>query len=334
MFPTNLIQACFQLHRTIRVMEASSVFPVGLNTSEVPRVLRREFEYSDGLNVFGVIVFCSVFGLVSGYMGPLAQTHVQFFSILNSICMRLAYIVNWYFPLGVFFLIVHSCVTGDDLGEHVADVRLYVLTVLGGLMLHSFLILPTCYFVIVRRNPLVLAKQCLHAILVGFGTSDSVASVPVTMSCLEVSGIDRRVTRFVLPIACAFNLDGTALYAAVGSIFVANLNGIQLNFEHYIIVGIVAALTSFANRGIPNAVVITMVLVLQAAGLSAKHLPLLLAVDWIMNRCRTAVNVFSQAIAAAVVARAVRRDLEHSEEVLEEYHWERVSEVGVTKRLR
>lgn len=52
-----------------------------------------------------------------------------------------------------------------------------------------------------------------------------------------MSGIDRRVTRFVLPIACAFNLDGTALYAAVGSIFVANLNGIQLNFEHYIIVG-------------------------------------------------------------------------------------------------
>lgn len=71
------------------------------------------------------------------------------------------------------------------------------------------------------------------------GTSDSVASVPVTMSCLEVAGVDRRVTRFVLPIACAFNLDGTALYAAVGSIFVANLNGIQLNFVHYIIVGYV-----------------------------------------------------------------------------------------------
>ena len=74
-----------------------------------------------------------------------------------------------YFPFGVLFLLVHSCITGDDLGVHLADVRVYILTVLVGLFVHSFVLLPLCYHLVVKKSPLVFAWKCFQAIMVGFG---------------------------------------------------------------------------------------------------------------------------------------------------------------------
>ncbi|KAH8031679.1 hypothetical protein HPB51_019808 [Rhipicephalus microplus] len=268
----------------------------------------------------GIIVFCSAFGLFAGFMGETTVIMVDFFSVLNVLTMKLAYLVMWYFPIGVVFLLSASIGRGDDLGEQAINVGAYIGTVMTGLAIHSLIVLPLIYYSFVRKNPLVFAKNLLHAFVTAFGTSDSVATLPVTFMCLEQNNkLDRRVTRFVAPIASAFNLDGTALYAAIGTIFIANLSGIELDFAHYLAITVAAALTSFANRGIPNAGVITMILVLKAGGIGPSHIGLLLAVDWIMNRCRTCVNVFSQSIAVAIVHHSVEMELKRNQNALE--HW-------------
>lgn len=320
MFPENIVQACFQLHRTVRVAQPPRYIPLGVNASDLEPDIIRKFQYSDGLNIFGVIVFCSVFGLFAGLMGETVVIMVDFFSILNVLSMKLAYLVMWYFPIGVVFLLCASIGRGDELGEQAFNVGAYIGTVMTGLAIHSFIVLPLIYYAFVGKNPLVFAKNLLHAFVTAFGTSDSVATLPVTFMCLEQNNkLDRRVTRFVAPIASAFNLDGTALYGAVGTIFIANLSGIELDFAHYLAICVAAALTSFANRGIPNAGVITMILVLKAGGIGPSHIGLLLAVDWVMNRCRTCVNVLSQSIAVAIVHHSVEMELKRNQNALE--HW-------------
>uniref|UniRef100_A0A0K8R447 Amino acid transporter n=1 Tax=Ixodes ricinus TaxID=34613 RepID=A0A0K8R447_IXORI len=320
MFPENIVQACFQLHRSVRVVEPPSFVPPGMNASDLPPVVTRTLQYSDGLNIFGIVVFCSAFGLFAGYMGEATAVMVEFFSVLNVLSMKLAYLVMWYFPIGVVFLLCASIGRGDDLGEHAFNIGVYIGTVMTGLAIHSLVVLPLIYYAFVRKNPLVFAKNLLHAFVTAFGTSDSVATLPVTFMCLEQNNkLDRRVTRFVAPIASAFNLDGTALYAAVGTIFIANLSGIELDFAHYLAICVAAALTSFANRGIPNAGVITIILVLKAGGIGPAHVGLLLAVDWIMNRCRTCVNVLSQSIAVAIVHKSVEMELRRNQNALEDW---------------
>lgn len=320
MFPENIVQACFQLHRTVRISQPPRYIPVGVNASDLEPDIIRKLQYSDGLNIFGIIVFCSMFGLFAGLMGESVVIMVDFFSILNVLCMKLAYLVMWYFPIGVVFLLCAAIGRGDELGEQAFNVGAYIGTVMTGLAIHSFIVLPLIYYTFVRKNPLVFAKNLLHAFVTAFGTSDSVATLPVTFMCLEQNNkLDRRVTRFVAPIASAFNLDGTALYGAVGTIFIANLSGIELDFAHYLAICVAAALTSFANRGIPNAGVITMILVLKAGGIGPSHIGLLLAVDWVMNRCRTCVNVLSQSIAVAIVHHSVEMELKRNQNALE--HW-------------
>ncbi|KAL3208744.1 hypothetical protein MRX96_038859 [Rhipicephalus microplus] len=309
MFPENIVQACFQLHRTVRIAQPPRFVPLGVNASELEPDIIRKLQYSDGLNIFGIIVFCSAFGLFAGFMGETTVIMVDFFSVLNVLTMKLAYLV-----------MCASIGRGDDLGEQAINVGAYIGTVMTGLAIHSLIVLPLIYYSFVRKNPLVFAKNLLHAFVTAFGTSDSVATLPVTFMCLEQNNkLDRRVTRFVAPIASAFNLDGTALYAAIGTIFIANLSGIELDFAHYLAITVAAALTSFANRGIPNAGVITMILVLKAGGIGPSHIGLLLAVDWIMNRCRTCVNVFSQSIAVAIVHHSVEMELKRNQNALE--HW-------------
>ncbi|XP_064489920.1 excitatory amino acid transporter 3-like [Ornithodoros turicata] len=321
-FPENLIRAFFQLHRTVRSLVPPKVVPVnGTDANFTDQlVVERHKEFSDGMNIFGTVVFCSVFGLAAGHLGETCEVMVEFFSLLNVLCMKLAYIVMWYFPIGVIFLLSSAIIRGDELGEHVGHVGIYIATVMTGLAFHSMVILPTMYYAMVRKNPLMFAKDLLHAFVTAFGTSDSVATLPVTYMCLEQKNkLDKRVTRFVMPIASAFNLDGTALYVAIGTVFLANLSGVPVDFAHYLAVCVSATLTSFALRGIPNAGVITVILVLKAGGVGPTNIGLLLAVDWIMNRCRTVVNVFSQAIATAIVHTYVEGELRKRQDVLADW---------------
>jgi len=131
------------------------------------------------------------------------------------------------------------------------------------------------------------------------------------MACLEENNkIDVRVSRFVMPIGATINMDGTALYEAVAAIFIAQLKGIQLSFGQIAAVSVTATMASIGAAGIPQAGLVTMVMVLDTLGLPADDVSLIIAVDWLLDRFRTTVNVLGDAYGAGIVAKLAENDLE------------------------
>lgn len=131
-------------------------------------------------------------------------------------------------------------------------------------------------------NPFLLTGM-LQAFVTALGTASSSATLPITFRCLEENlGIDKRVTRFVLPVGATVNMDGTALYEAVATIFIAQMNEIHFNLGQVIVVSLTATAASIGAASVPSAGLVTMLLVLTSVGLPTEDVSLIVAVDWFL----------------------------------------------------
>ncbi|XP_055469983.1 excitatory amino acid transporter 3 isoform X2 [Psammomys obesus] len=241
MFPENLVQACFQQYKTKRE-EVKPVSDPGGNSTELSvsasENKTKEYKivglYSDGINVLGLIIFCLVFGLVIGKMGEKGQILVDFFNALSDATMKIVQIIMCYMPVGILFLIAGKIIEVED-WEIFRKLGLYMATVLSGLAIHSVVVLPLIYFIIVRKNPFRFALGMAQALLTALMISSSSATLPVTFRCAEEKNqVDKRITRFVLPVGATINMDGTALYEAVAAVFIAQLNSMDLSIGQII----------------------------------------------------------------------------------------------------
>jgi len=333
MFPENLVQACFQQIQT--TYRTKTIIPKLRNVTnstttisttiwattsgafndsfKAPsnEVVVRELIYTNGINVLGIIVFCIAFGLVIGTMGEQARIMFEFFVSLNEVVMRLVGIIMWYSPFGIMCLIAGKIMSLPDLAKTAQQLGMYMVTVISGLAIHALCTLCLLYLVITRKNPFVFFKGMLQAWITALGTASSTAALPVTFRCLEENnGIDRRVTRFVLPVGATVNMDGTALYEAVAAIFIAQMNDIYLSPGQIITVSLTATLASVGAASIPSAGLVTMILVLTAVGLPTEDISLIVAVDWLLDRIRTSVNVLGDSFGAGIVDHLCKAELQ------------------------
>uniref|UniRef100_A0A8B9JW66 Amino acid transporter n=1 Tax=Astyanax mexicanus TaxID=7994 RepID=A0A8B9JW66_ASTMX len=266
--------------------------------------------YSNGINVLGLIVFCVAFGLVIGKMGERGRILLEFFDALNEATMRLVQIIMCYMPVGILFLIAAKIIEVDD-WDIFRKMGMYMVTVLSGLAIHAIVFLPLIYFILVRKNPYSFALGMAQALVTALMISSSSATLPVTFRCAEENNrVDKRITRFVLPVGATINMDGTALYEAVAAIFIAQLNGLDLDVGQIVTISITATVASIGAAGVPNAGLVTMVIVLTAVGLPASDVTLIVAVDWLIDRFRTMINVLGDAYGAGIVQKLSKRELE------------------------
>lgn len=244
-------------------------------------------------------------------MGEKAKIMCDFFLVLNEIVMRIVGVIMWYSPFGIMCLIAEKIISLPDLAKTAEQLGMYMLTVITGLVIHTFCTLFLLYFVITRKNPFVFFRGILQAWVTAVATASSTATLPVTFRCLEENlGIDRRVTRFVLPVGATVNMDGTALYEAVAAIFIAQMNGIELSAGQIITISLTATLASVGAASVPSAGLVTMILVLTAVGLPTQDISLIVAVDWLLDRIRTSVNVIGDSFGAGIVDHLSRAELE------------------------
>ncbi|XP_061540082.1 solute carrier family 1 member 7b isoform X4 [Phycodurus eques] len=333
MFPANLVQATFQQYRTsseytlqteatpepgtprpliygIRDDNGSDVRNFSLDLTPPPNVLVRTKEgTSDGMNVLGIVIFSATMGIMLGRMGPNGSALVNFCQSLNEAVLKIVAIVIWYFPFGIVFLVAGKILEMSDPSAMGKKLGFYAVTVVFGLVLHGLFILPAMYFFITKKSPIVYIRGILQALLIALATSSSSATLPITFKCLlENNHIDRRIIRFVLPVGATINMDGTALYEAVAAIFIAQVNNYELDFGQIITISITATAASIGAAGIPQAGLVTMVIVLTSVGLPTDDISLIIAVDWALDRFRTMVNVMGDALATGIMAHICRKD--------------------------
>lgn len=263
-----------------------------------------------GNSLLPVILFSLLLGLAMlGVQGQARTTLESLFEGLNTAIMRLVTWIMYLAPIGVFALIAARLgQAGGSAGimRELEAIGLYSATVLIGLGLH-FVFLGILLYLLTKRG-LGYVTAMGRALVTAFGTASSSATLPFTISCATDAGVDRRSARFVLPLGATMNMDGTALYEAVAAVFIAQAYGISLGPIEQAIIFITATLAAVGAAGVPQAGLVTMVIVLGTVGLPLEGIGLLLSVDWLLDRFRTTVNVWGDSVGAAVVARFMADD--------------------------
>ncbi len=262
-------------------------------------------EAAASMKLLPLIVFCIAFAAALSTLGEKGSPVVRFFEGVNEAIMTMVEWIMFFAPIGVFALIASKLGQnggGDAFVAQIQSLLAYVLTVISGLLVHALVLCAALMF-IARRNVLDYLRHMATALMTAFSTASSSATLPLTMESVRMAGVHERARRFVLPLGATINMDGTALYEAVAVLFIAQAYGIDLSFSQQILVLLTATMAAIGAAGIPEAGLVTMVIVLEAVGLPLEGIGLLLAVDWFLDRCRTTINVFGDSTGAAIVAR-------------------------------
>ena len=258
-------------------------------------------------DILPLIFFSLLIGAALSMLGELGRPVIAVISGLNEAVMKLVHWIMYVAPFGIFGLIAGRI--GEAKGfagfwPELVAVGKYSATVLLGLGVHGVVILPLLLLFLGRRNPLAYFRGMATALLNAFSTASSSASLPLTMEGVEnQNGVSRRTSSFVLPLGATVNMDGTALYEAVAVMFIAQVYAINMDPAQQIVVVLTATLAAIGAAGIPEAGLVTMVIVLRAVDLPVEGITLILSIDWLLDRFRTTVNVWGDSIGAGVIER-------------------------------
>ncbi|XP_047385709.1 neutral amino acid transporter B(0) isoform X2 [Sciurus carolinensis] len=304
-FPSNLVSATFSSYSTtyqLRKINGTQVkVPVGLEV--------------EGTNILGLVVFAIVFGGALRKLGPEGELLVRFFNAFNDATMVLVSWIMWYAPVGILFLVASKIAKMQDVGKLFTSLGKYILCCLLGHAIHGILVLPLIYFIFTRKNPYRFLWGIMTPLATAFGTSSSSATLPLMMKCVEEkNGVSKHISRFILPIGATVNMDGAALFQCVAAVFIAQLNRRPLNFVNIITILVTATASSVGAAGIPAGGVLTLAIILEAVNLPVNEISLILAVDWLVDRSCTILNVEGDALGAGLLQSYVDRTKTQSTE--------------------
>jgi Na+/H+-dicarboxylate symporter len=256
-----------------------------------------------------VVFFAVFFGIAHILLPREKTTYVRgFFEGVNEIILKLVDIIMLMAPYGVFALL--AALIAEFAGDNPADaiellqaLSMYSLTVIIGLGCMIFLVYPLIFKLFTKFKYARFFKGIAPAQMLAFSTSSSSATLPVTMERVEEHlGVSDEVSSFVLPLGATINMDGTSLYQAVATVFIAQAFGADLTLAEQLTIVLTATLASIGSAGVPGAGMVMLVIVLESVGLDTAGIALVVAVDRILDMVRTVVNVTGDATVAVVVA--------------------------------
>ena len=255
-------------------------------------------------DVLALIVFCLLFGYYTGRLeGKAARTLNLVWQGIYDVMLRITGLVMKFAPLGIFALVAQIAATTHL--EQLRHLLTMVITTLAGLALHAFIVMPLLLWLLGRVNPWRAFRGALPALLTAFSTSSSSVTLPLTLECVRKNaGVSHRVGNFIVPLGATVNMNGTALYACVAAIFIAQLYGLHLTPGMQLIVVLLALLTSIGVAGVPAGGLVAVVVILGVMGLPSEGIGLIMVVDRVLDMPRTAVNVFGDVCGAIIIARS------------------------------
>ena len=266
---------------------------------------------SDNGQLLGLIVFSLLFAIAMTRLPGDGMTRLgDTFQAINDVMILVTKWIMAVAPIGVFALmvpVIHR--TGPALFVEMGS---YFVTVLLALGVHLFITLPLILKFVAGVSPLGHFRAMRDALLLSFSTASSSATLPVSMRCVqENAGVSKRTASFTLPLGATVNMDGTALYECVAVIFVAQVMGVTLGFGAQALIVLTALLTSIGVAGVPSASLVAILLILKSSNIPGAETAAtaLLAVDRLLDMCRTSVNVFGDSCAAVTIAKSEGEEL-------------------------
>jgi len=267
------------------------------------------YSASDNRNMLQLVVVSIVMGIALLKIAPeRAAPVLNVFQGLNELVIQVVHFIMWFAPLGVFALMSDTLLTiGTDQPDHVLHLLkalgFYMGTVVLGLVLQTAVVYPTLLRTLTRVSIRRFFQAISPAQLLGFSTSSSAATLPVTMDCCTKRlGVDKETSSFVLPLGATINMDGTALYQAVAAIFIAQAMNVSLGLGAQITILLTALLASIGTAAVPGAGIIMLVIILEAIHVPATGIALILGVDRILDMARTVCNVTGDCAVATIIA--------------------------------
>lgn len=256
-----------------------------------------------GSQFLSIITFSILFGVfIIKVGGKTADTLRDFFQASFEVMMRLTMAIIALAPIGVLAFMTYA--TASQGLQIFLTLAWYMLAVFLALVVHAVITLPLIVKFVAKRSPIEFFKAMTPALMTAFSTASSNGTLPLTMTQVEQkAGVSNRVSSFVLPLGATINMDGTALYEAVAVLFIAQAFGGNITVGEQIVVAITALLASVGAAGIPHAGLVMMAIVLQAVNLPLEAQGVIIAVDRVLDMCRTSVNVWSDSCGCAVIAR-------------------------------
>ena len=260
-------------------------------------------------NIFPLILFSLVFGGVLSTIGPAGKPLMDVVNAINLTIIRCVILLMYLAPIGIFGLTAGSIgeaelnLPGGFIAELLRLAR-YAGTVISGLLIHSTVSLILILAFAAKRRPYKFFKNMIPQLFTAFSTGSSMATLPVSLTLVTTKNkVSERIADFVLPIGATVNMDGTALYQVVAAIFIAQVYNIPLGVPELAIMLLTATIGSIGAAAIPQAGLVTLVVVLRSVGLPVEGIGLILSIDWFIDRCRTTVNVWGDVIGSAVIDR-------------------------------
>ena len=269
------------------------------------------FSISNNQLMLQVIFFAIFFGLTIVLIPKeTAKPVIGFVNGVNAIFVKMVDLVMKAAPFFVFALLAGVIAKMADSPSEVFEIFLglgsYALTLLAGLSFVVFILYPLILKIFVPKLTYrEFFKNMSPAQFLGFSTSSSAATLPVTMECVEDNmGVSKGISSFVLPIGATVNMDGTSLHQAVAVIFMAQLHMVDLTFGQQLTIVLTASLASIGAAAVPSAGLIMMIIVLQSVGLNPAWVAIIFPIDRPLDMCRTVVNVTGDATVSTLVAKS------------------------------
>ena len=253
-------------------------------------------------HMLGLIFFSILFGFALSRIDTEGGSTLQkFWQGIFHTMLEVTHLIMKLLPIGVFFLV--GKVFAKTGFSSLASLMLFLFTVLIGLAVFMLIALPLALKLVGKLSPLRHFKAMYPSLVTAFSTSSTSATLPVTLDCVEnQAGVPNRIASLVLPLATSFNMSGSALYACVTTLFIAQAYGIGLSFETQLLVVIGSFITSLGIAGVPSGSLASVIVVMSIIGLPPEGIGLFIAADRLLDMLRTVVNVFSNSCCTVLVA--------------------------------
>lgn len=275
----------------------------------IPDTLLRPF--TENNKTIGVIFVAVAFGFaLRGYRRRRIETVQDVVELGFETLLKLLHWVIQVVPLGVFGIV--ASIVGKQGFDPFKALAFFILAVILALLLQaSYYLIRVRLGTWVRPGRLIAGVR--DALVMAFSTASSTATMPVTYACLrDRVGVRESSASLGALVGANFNNDGTALYEAMAALFMAQMLGIPLSLEQQVLVVLTSVLASVGAAGIPEAGLVTMMLVFKSVNLPIEYIPLLLPVDWFLDRCRTAINVMGDCNVSCMLDGQVRKSAEEA----------------------